>query len=258
VRVWGDGGGDSAGGLVLALLGKIGLVWADVSAIDSGIAVAIGAAQALGKPGMIVARADSAAAVPPYVGRDAVIRYDRDGDEWPRGSVPLMAACLAGLMLAAERGDRLHLTPSSIEQAFDDVSQSLGRILLPPDAREAQRRGRRAMDAGDLLLAEASFDEACRLGLRDDETRLWRGWARLGLGRFGEATADLDAVVGDDPHGRPAGEWRPIAAYLRAVLREAQGDLPGALRDVELAVSLGLPGAEVRDKRDALAARVAP
>ncbi len=148
------------------------------------------------------------------------------------------------------------MTPGPLELVFDEVSQVLGRILLPPEARAAQRRGRRAMDAGDLALAEASFDEACRLGLHDDETRLWRGWARLGLGRFGEAAADLDAVVGADPQARPVGEWRPIAAYLRAVLREAQGDLPGALHDFELAVALGLTDADVRDRRDELAARV--
>jgi len=32
-------------------------------------------------------------------------------------------------------------------------------------------------------------------------------------------------------------------------------DLPGALRDFELAVALGLPEADVRDKRTALATR---
>ncbi len=57
------------------------------------------------------------------------------------------------------------------------------RILLPPEARDAQRRGRRAMDAGDLALAESSFDEAYRLGLTDEETRVWRGWARVGAWR---------------------------------------------------------------------------
>ncbi|MEO5822236.1 MAG: hypothetical protein ABIT71_17155 [Vicinamibacteraceae bacterium] len=39
-------------------------------------------------------------------------------------------------------------------------------------------------------------------------------------------------------------------------MRESRGDLPGALHDFELAVSLGLGDADVRDKRDALAARV--
>jgi len=254
-RPWAALAGETYADLLLTVLGRVGMVWADVSTFDHDAAYQIGAAQALGKLGVIVARADRTA-VPARIGRDAVVRYDPSAEDWPRSAVPLMSACLAAITLAAERGDRLHVTPSSIEGVFDEVSQALGRILLPPEAREAQRRGRRAMDAGDLLVAEASFDEACRLGLHDEETRLWRGWARLGLGRLAEASADLDAVLGKDPLAAPAGEWRPIAAYLRAVLREAEGDLPGALRDFELAVALGLPDADVRDKRDALAARV--
>ena len=255
-RAWAGLAGETYADLLLTLLGRVGMVWADVSTIDHDAAYQIGAAQALGKLGVIVARADRATAVPARVGRDAVVRYDPTAEDWPHSAVLLMSACLAAITLAAERGDRLHVTPSSIEGVFDEVSQALGRILLPPEAREAQRRGRRAMDAGDLLVAEASFDEACRLGLHDEETKLWRGWARLGLGRLAEASADLDAVLGKDPLAAPAGQWRPIAAYLRAVLREAEGDLPGALRDFELAVALGLPDADVRDKRDALAARV--
>ena len=65
-------------------------------------------------------------------------------------------------------------------------------------------------------------------------------------------------VLGREPLIPPAGERRPIAAYLRAVLREAEGDPAGALGDFQLAVALGLTDADVRDRRDALAARVAP
>jgi hypothetical protein len=256
LRVWDGLGGAAAADLLLALLGKAGLLWADVSTLDAGVVAAIGAAQALGRPGMIVARADRPA-IPPRIGRDAVIRYDPTAADWPEGPALLMAACVAGLTLGAERGDPVRLAPGPVEDAFDDVSRRLGQILLPPDAREAQRRGRRALDAGDLLQAEAAFSEAYRLGLHDDETRLWRGWARLGLGRFEAAADDLVAVLRVVDGDGPAGEWRPIAAYLRAVLREAQGDLRGALHDFELALSLGLSDAEVRDKRDALAARVA-
>ena len=255
LRAWDGLDGADHADLVLALIDKAGLVWADVSELDPAAAYQIGAAQALDKPGVIVASADRAAGVPGHVGRDPVVRYDPRDADWPHGTVLLMSACLAAIMLAAERGDRLRITPSSIEGVFDEVSQALGRILMPPEAREARRRGRRAMDAGDLVVAEASFDEACRLGLNDEETTLWRGWARLGLGRFAEAAADLGAVLGGDPLEPPAGEWRPIAAYLRAVLREAQGDLPGALSDFDLAVSLGLTDADVRDRRNALAAR---
>lgn len=147
LRVWGGIGGDAAPSLVLGLLARAGLVWADVSDIDPSVVFAIGAAQALGKPGMIVVCEDRAAAVPRHVGHDAVIRYDPRAADWPEGPVLLMAACQAGITLAAERGDRLRVTAGSIEAAFDEVSQALGRILLPPEAREAQRRARRALDA---------------------------------------------------------------------------------------------------------------
>ena len=239
-RLGGLAGADHAD-LVLALMAKASLIWADVSELDHAVACEIGAAQALGKLGVLVVSEDRAVSVPGHVGRDPVVRYDPRDAEWPHGTVLLMSACLAAITLASERGDRLRITPSSIEGVFDEVSQALGRILVPREARDAQRRGRRAMDAGDLAAAEASFDEACRLGLNDEETKLWRGWARLGLGRFEEAAADLGAVLGREPLEPPAGEWRPIAAYLRAVLREAQGDLAGALRDFELAVALGSP-----------------
>jgi hypothetical protein len=256
LRPWAGLGGDAAADLLLVLIDRTGLTWADVSDMDHGIVAGVGAAQALGKPVLVVAQEVRGAAVPGHVGRDAVIRYDPRAADWPDGPVLLMAACLAGITLAAERGDRLRLTRGSVEDAFDEVSQALGRILLPPEAREARRRGRLALDAGDMVAAEAAFDEACRLGLHDDETRLWRGWARLGMGRLPEAAADLDAVLGSDPLAQPATEWRPIAAYLRAVLREAQGDLAGALHDFDLAVALGVTDSEVQGRRDALAARV--
>jgi hypothetical protein len=255
-RAWDGLSGADHADLLLALIDKAGLVWADVSELDPAAAYQVGAAHALGKLGVIVVSEDRAGTVPAHIGRDPVIRYDPRDPDWPQATALLMSACLAAITVAAERGDRLRITPGSIEGVFDEVSQALGRILLPPEAREARRRGRRAMDAGDLVAAEAGFDEACRLGLNDEETKLWRGWARLGLGKFDEAAADLGAVLGRDPLQPPAGEWRPIAAYLRAVLREAQGDLAGALSDFDLAVALGLADADVRDRRDALAARV--
>lgn len=255
LRMWASMAGEDYADLQLAIVGRCGLVWADVSELDHDVLYRIGAAHALGRTTVIVARADRASVVPDTIGHDAVVRYDPADPDWPAGSVLLMAACLAAIRLAAERGDRLRVTPDSIAGVFDEVSQAIGRVLVPPEARDAQRRGRRAMDAGDLVLAESCFDQACRLGLNDDETRLWRGWARVGLGRLDEASDDLDAVLATHPPGGQAGEWRPIAAYLRGVLREARGDDAGALEDLELALALGLADPEIREKRDALAAR---
>jgi hypothetical protein len=255
MRIWAAIAGEDYADLQLAIVGRCGLVWADVSELDHDVLYRIGAAHALGRTTVIVARADQAGVVPDTIGHDAVVRYDPTDGDWPTGSVLLMAACLAAIRLAAERGDRLRVTSDSIAGVFDEVSHALGRILVPPEARDAQRRGRRAMDAGDLTLAESCFDAAIRLGLNDDESRLWRGWARVGLGRLDEASEDLDGVLASEPAGGQPSEWRPIAAYLRGVLREARGDHAGALDDLELALALGLADPEVREKRDALAAR---
>jgi tetratricopeptide (TPR) repeat protein len=255
-RAWSGLSSDAHADVVLALIGKAGLVFADVSELTPGVAYQIGAAHALGKLGALVVRADRAATVPGTIGHDAVLHYDPTEDDWPTGAVLLMAACLASLRLAADRGERLRIKPDSIARAFDAVSQALQHVLLPREAVDVQRRARRALDAGDFATAEAGFDAACKLGLCDDETRLWRGWTRLGLGKLADAAADLDAVVGGDPSA-PTGEWRPIAAYMRGILREVQEDLRGALADYDLAIALGLPDADARARRDALAARLA-
>jgi hypothetical protein len=55
-----------------------------------------------------------------------------------------MAACIAALELAAERGTRLRVTPDSIARVFDEVSHSLRHVLLPA-----------AIEAAEAAIAEA-------------------------------------------------------------------------------------------------------
>ena len=76
-------------------------------------------------------RDDLAQGVPANIGHDAVVRYDPADSDWPTGAVLLMAACIAALELANERGERLRVTSDSIARVFDEVSQSLRRVLLP-------------------------------------------------------------------------------------------------------------------------------
>ncbi len=140
LRTWAGLRGDAATDLQRALIGRAGLVWADVSEPDHDTVAALGVAQALGRPALAVVHAARAASVPGHVGGAAVIRYDPAAADWPEAPVLLMAACLAGLTLAAQRGGRLRLTPGSVEDAFDAVSEALGRILLPAGARRAPRR----------------------------------------------------------------------------------------------------------------------
>jgi hypothetical protein len=221
-RAWSGIDVEAHAQLQLACVARAGLIWADVTGLDARVAHLVGAAHALDAPCVLVAREDPARPAPASLGCDPIVRYDPRDADWPTGAVLLMAACLSAIRLAAQRGDRLRLSPDSIAGVFDDVSHALGRVLVP----------------------------------EDDETRVWRAWARVGAGLPAEAAADFDAILGPDPLTPPIGEWRPIAAYLRAVLREAQGDLAGALSDCDLALALGFTDPEVVERRHTLAARV--
>jgi hypothetical protein len=143
-RPWAPFAAEDAAGLDLALIGRSGFVWVDISEADPAQFHAIGAAHALGTRTVIVTRADRAADVPGTVGGDAVIRYDPTDPDWPASAVPLMAACLAALELAAERGERLRVTPGPIARVFDEVSHALRHVLLPA-----------AIEAAEAAIAEA-------------------------------------------------------------------------------------------------------
>jgi hypothetical protein len=124
--------------IALALIDRAGFVWADVSDAEPALFHAIGAAHALGRPTALVSRADRAAAAPSTLGGDAVIRYDPSDPDWPASAVPLMAACLAALELAGERGERLRVTPGPIARVFDEVSHALRHVLLPAAIEAAE------------------------------------------------------------------------------------------------------------------------
>src|SRR6185436_7467092 len=70
LRAWDGLSGADHADLLLALIDKAGLVWADVSEVDAAAAWQIGAAQALGKLDVIVVSEDRAATVPAHIGRD--------------------------------------------------------------------------------------------------------------------------------------------------------------------------------------------
>ena len=135
----------------LALIDRSGFVWADVSDAEPALFHAVGAAHALGKRTALVTRADRAAAAPSTLGGDAVIRYDPADADWPASAVPLMAACLAALELAADRGERLRVTPGPIARVFDEVSHALRHVLLPA-----------AIEAAEAAIADAADRPAFR------------------------------------------------------------------------------------------------
>jgi hypothetical protein len=117
--------------LDLACLAHAGLCWADVSGLDDRVASLVGIAHALEVPCVLMAREDLAGGLPATIGSDAVVRYDPGDAEWPAGAVLLMAACLAAIGLAAERGELLRLTADTIPGVFDTMSEALGRMFVP-------------------------------------------------------------------------------------------------------------------------------
>jgi tetratricopeptide (TPR) repeat protein len=245
-RAWGGLGSEDYCDLVLKLIAKCGLVWADASELNHNVLYEIGAAHALGKLSMIVVRDEDAASTPANIGHDAIVRYDPRADDWPEGTVALMAMLISTLKFAAESGKRLRVTPDSLQGALDFIGRRLVALLTPPEAKAAHAAGWSQLNAGDFAAAARGFDEAVRLGLDDHATLLGRGWSRVALERYAEAEVDFDAVLKDIDNSDEASRTTVgLAAYFRGVAREQQGRLEDARADYTLAIELGTVDAEV-------------
>jgi tetratricopeptide (TPR) repeat protein len=241
-RAWGGLASEDYADLLIALIRKSGAVWADVSGNNDNVLYEIGAAHALGKISMLVVRASDAGATPANIGHDAVVRYDDRAADWPGGMVRLSSALLASLTVAAERGERLRVTPDAVRAVVEDVGRRLRAVLTPPEAEAARAAGVERFAARDYAGAAARFDEAVALGLDDAATLLQRGFARVGAGLFAEAEADFGPALADG--SGVADALRASGAYFRGMARDQQDDLAGAIADYDLAVALGYPGVE--------------
>lgn len=241
-RAWGGLASEDYADLLIALIRGSGAVWADVSGNNDNVLYEIGAAHALGKISMLVVRASEAETTPANIGHDAVVRYD-DGDaDWPGGMVLLASALLSALTFAAERGERLRVTPDAVKSVVEDIGRRLAAVLTPPEAQAARSAGLERLAARDYAGAAAQLDEAVALGLNDAQTLLERGLARVGIGRFAEAEADLGPALAEGS-GVPDA-LRAAGAYFRGMARDQQDDLTGAIADYDLAVALGYEGAD--------------
>ena len=248
-RAWGGLSNEDYCDLLLKLIGKVGLVWADVSELNYNVLYEIGAAHALGKLSMLVVREDDAALIPANIGHDAVIRYSVADNDWPDGTVRLMAALIASLKVAVERGERLRVGPEGVKGALEWVGTRLKGLLVAPEAREAARAGREKHGAGDFAGAERCFDEAIRLGLNDALTMLGRGATHMAVGRYADAEADFTKVLEAERHAPDEREQQMSAAYLRGMAREQQENYFGARDDYGTAIDLGYPDVEVHRRR---------
>lgn len=235
-RAWGGLATEDYCDLLLKLIAKSGLVWADVSERNDNVLYEIGAAHALGKLGMLVVRTDLATSTPANIGHDAVVRYDPGSADWPHGTIRLMATLLSVLELAVERGERIRVTPDALSATLEHVGEQLAATLVPPEARTARQDGQQKLAVHDYEGAARAFDEALTLGLDDVQTYLGRGLARYGLGAYPEAESDLDRYLAA-PESLPEA-WGD-AAYFRGLAREQQGRLTDASEDYALAIAHG-------------------
>jgi tetratricopeptide (TPR) repeat protein len=257
-RAWGGLKSEDYADLLLALIGKAGMVWADVSESNPNVFYEIGAAHALGRLSMLVVREDLAGSIPANIGHDAVLKYSPDGNDWPGEPVRLMAAMIAAMRFAAERGERLRIRPDALEHTLDQVGAALAGLIVPEEAREAFMQGLARQAEGDTAGAEHAFDDAIRLGLDDAASFLARGGARLALGRFADAEADLTEVLeraGAERDETAVRTYGMQASYLRGLAREQQENLPGARDDYGVAIEFGYPGAEALRRRAFVAIR---
>ena len=247
-RAWGGLSNEDYCDLLLRLIGKVGLVWADVSEMNYNVLYEIGAAHALGKLSMLVVSEECADTIPANIGHDAIVRYTPKAADWPGATVLLMTTLISSLKFAAERGQRLRVSPEGLEQTLTWTGEVLKQLLTPPEASEAAKAGRQKYEEGDYGGAEQLFDEAVRLGLDDALTLLSRGTVRLALGRDAEAEADLTRAL-DEESTAETREQRMTAAYLRGMARERQENYAGAREDYGTAIELGYADAAVYQRR---------
>jgi hypothetical protein len=263
LRAWGGLATEDYCGLLLRLIAKSGMVWADVSELNNNVFYELGAAHALDKPALIVVREGASTRVPANIGHDVVVRYSDGAPDWPRGAIALMAEFVSQLETIAvgrRHGrvasdvvrkvleDRLRSEPAQEPPAVFATRRNAERPGTGPFALEAttaSEDGWRLLGAADYPRAEAAFVEAIRLGLHDVRTRVGCGWSRLEQGRPGDAEADFDVALADLPDGDECRGERAAILRGRGLARDAQDNLEGALADYNAVVELGAGDAEI-------------
>lgn len=126
-RAWGGLSNEDYCELLLALIAKTGFVFADLSEANPNVLYEIGAAHALGKPTLLVIRDDLGedVQVPSNVGRDPVLKYSPGAEDFPEGSMRLLAMMGSFVRLAAERNEGGRVRPQHISESFDHVIELL-------------------------------------------------------------------------------------------------------------------------------------
>ena len=186
-RAWGGLSDEDYADLLLRLIAKSGMVWADVSELNYNVLYEIGAAHALGKISILVVREEDENKIPANIGHDAISRYSPSAEDWPEGAILEKSTVIALMRDAAERGQRLRVSPGMVEASIKEIGDQLFRVIIPKEARDAAEAGQSAMANHEYEKAERSFSDAIELGLNDEATKYWLGLAREALQKEPEA-----------------------------------------------------------------------
>ncbi len=194
-RAWGGLSNEDYCDLLLALIGRCGLVWADVSDRNPNVFYETGAAHAMGKVAVLLVHEAQVAQVPANIGHDAVMRYDPAEPDWPQRTIQVLALTVAALRLAAETGRRVRINRDGLAATLETVSKRLRGIVIPPEADDALQQGRDALRAGDSELARQLLDRAIALGSNDSDSFALRAMARFALDDAEGTIADLHEAL---------------------------------------------------------------
>jgi hypothetical protein len=142
-RAWGGLSGEEYCGLLLGLIGKSGLVMADLSECNPNVLYEVGAAHALGKVAVLIVDEHFADSIPSNIGHDAVIKYSPDEEDWPQSAVRLLALMAGSARVAADRGKRTRIGPDQMEEALDsaaDLIRGWIEARAPDEDRDDPKR----------------------------------------------------------------------------------------------------------------------
>ncbi len=223
-RAWGGLSNEQYADLLLALIARSGLVWADISERNPNVLYEIGAAHAFGRMAVLLVHEDQAALVPANIGHDAVITYSPSAEDFPDGMVRLMGMLIGAMRLSAKHGEHFRVGRGDLETAIDAAGERLKQILVPPEAREALQHGQELLDSQQFEAAETAFTDAIELGLDDAEAYAWRGLARVGREEYAAAATDLTEAI-------ERGYQKPPLFRMRGLARNQIDDNEGADAD---------------------------
>ncbi|MDJ0769022.1 MAG: hypothetical protein QNJ12_09520 [Ilumatobacter sp.] len=227
-RAWGGLSDEEYADLLIRLIAKSGIVWADVSEPNANVFYEIGAAHASGHLSVLVKSAESTAEVPANIGHDTILSYDPSGPDFPVPEIGALAMLISAMQVASARGERLRVTGDAVSDAVDRAAGLLQQIIIPPEAYEARDRGIEALQAHDAAAAERELLQAVALGLDDAAVLMGVGVTQLALGKYEDADGHYALAIARASPDQLAAARTTVASFRD----HATGDDRAALESI--------------------------